>query len=427
MKTPYNPFEIAQKQFDQAADFLELDQPVRDFLRHPMREYHFSIPVRLDHGRVKVFRGFRVQHNDARGPCIGGVRFHPQGTIDVTRAAAMWMTWKCAVVDVPLGGSKGGVICDPHDLSKHEQERLCRGWVRQIAKNVGPLMDVPSPDLMTNPQHMLWMLDEFEVIQGAKFPGFITGKPVGLGGSFGQKEATGFGVMIVIREAMKDLGINPQNTLASFQGFGNVAQHAIRLYHQMGGTVACVSCWDHEDRTSYAFLKKGGIELEELLPITNHFGEIDKERAQELGYDLNTGDAWLEQDVDILIPAAIENQIRLDNMEKIHTRVKIVAEAANGSLTPEADSILVDRGIKVIPDLLANSGGVISSYFEQVQSNNNYYWGKDEVLGQLDLKLTTSYIDVSDFAKDHDLSLRDGAYLIAVDRVAHACMDRGWV
>ncbi len=249
----YNLFTIAQKQFDHAAELLELDQATRDLLRLPMREYQFSIPVRMDDGSVKIFRGFRVLHNDARGPGKGGIRFHPQETADTVRALSMWMTWKCAVVNIPLGGAKGGIICDPHDLSLLEQESLCRGWVRQMVKNIGPLSDSPAPDVMTNSQHMLWMLDEYETIRGAKYPGFITGKPVGMGGSLGRVEATGYGVIITVREAMKELGINIQDTTASFQGFGNVSQYAIELYQQMGGTSICVSCWNQEDQRSYSF------------------------------------------------------------------------------------------------------------------------------------------------------------------------------
>lgn len=426
-KVSYNPFEVAQEQFDRTADLLELDQATRDLLRYPLREYHFSIPIHMDDGSVKVFRGFRVQHNDARGPGKGGVRFHPQETVDTVRALSMWMTWKCAVVDIPLGGSKGGVICDPHDLSLLEQERLCRGWVRQIAKSVGPLSDAPAPDVMTNAQHMLWMLDEYEAIHGEKYPGFITGKPVGMGGSLGRVEATGYGVMITIREAMKELNIEVGNTTASFQGFGNVSQYAIELYEQMGGTATCVSCWDHHDQKAYSYRKKDGIDLQELQLITNHFGEIDKEKAQDLGYDLLPGDAWIEQNVDILVPAALENQITAENVEKIAKRVKIIAEGANGPTTPEADQVLASRGILVVPDFLANAGGVTVSYFEQVQSNTNYYWSKEEVLGKLDVTMTNAYIDVSDFANSRDLYMRDAAYMISVDRVARACQARGWI
>ncbi len=423
----YNPYKMAQKQFDNAAELLELDQATRDFLRVPLREYQFTIPVRMDDGSVKVFRGFRVQHNDARGPSKGGIRFHPQETIDTVRALSMWMTWKCAVVDIPLGGGKGGVICDPHDLSLQEQERLCRGWVRALAKNIGPLSDVPAPDVMTNSQHMLWMLDEYEAIRGAKYPGFITGKPVGMGGSLGRTEATGYGVMITVREAMKELGLDLGNTTASFQGFGNVSQYAIELYQQMGGKPVCVSCWNQQERKAYSFVKKDGFDLQTLMSITDQFGEIDKNKVQDLGFEVLEGSAWLEQEVDLLVPAALENQITGENVKTISNRVKIIAEGANGPTTPEADVVLKERGVLVIPDFLANAGGVTCSYFEQVQSNQNYYWAKEETLGKLDLKMTNAYLAVSEFARKNKLYLRDAAYMISVDRVAQACHARGWV
>jgi glutamate dehydrogenase (NAD(P)+) len=423
----FNPYAMAQAQFDKVADILELDQATRELLRNPMREYHFNIPVRMDDGSFKVFRGFRVQHNDARGPGKGGIRFHPQETIDTVRALSMWMTWKCAVVDIPLGGSKGGVVCDPHNLSLREQEQICRGWVRQISRDLGPVNDVPAPDVMTNAQHMLWMLDEFEVLHGGKNPGFITGKPVGMGGSLGRTEATGYGVIFTVREALKELGIRPEDTLASVQGFGNVSQYAIQLYNQLGGKVICVSSWDQEDQTSYSFYKKTGVNLEELWKITDRFGGINKNKAKDLGYQVLPGEAWIEQDVDILIPAAIEHQITADNVKKIGKRVKIIAEGANGPTTPEADKVIHERGIFLIPDFLANAGGVTCSYFEQVQSNMNYYWEKDEVLGKLDLKMTAAYLSVSELARKRKLFMRDAAYVISVSRVAQACKDRGWV
>ncbi len=423
----FNPFAMAQAQFDKVADILELDQATRDLLRNPMREYHFNIPVRMDDGSFRVFRGFRVQHNDARGPGKGGIRFHPQETVDTVRALAMWMTWKCAVVDIPLGGSKGGVVCDPHNLSLREQEQICRGWVRQISQDVGPVNDVPAPDVMTNAQHMLWMLDEFEVLHKGKYPGFITGKPVGMGGSLGRTEATGYGVIFTVREALKELGIKPENTIASVQGFGNVAQYAIQLYQQLGGKVICVSSWDQEDQTSYSFVKKSGINLEELLKITDRFGGINKAKAKSLGYEVLPGEVWIEQDVDILIPAAIENQITSENVNKISRQVKIIAEGANGPTTPEADKVIQERGIFLLPDFLANAGGVTCSYFEQVQSNMNYYWEKDEVLGKLDVKMTSAYLAVSELARKRKLFMRDAAYVISVSRVAQACKDRGWV
>jgi glutamate dehydrogenase len=423
---PFNLFEVAQRQFDRAADVLNLNRPTRDLLREPVREYHFSIPVRMDDGEMHIFRGFRIQHNDARGPGEGGIRFHPLETIDTIRALAMWMTWKCAVADLPLGGSMGGVICDPHDLSLTEQERICRGWVRQISRNVGPVWDVAAPDLMTGSQHMLWMLDEYETIYGLRSPGFITGKPVGLGGSLGRVEATGYGVIIAIREALKDLGIKPEKTTASIQGFGRVAQEAIRLYQRLGGTVVCISCWDQKDRTSYAFFNKNGIRLEELLPVTNSFGDINRTEAEKLGYECLPGDAWLEQDVEILLPAAIENQITSENVKNINKRVKILAEGAHGPTNPEADEIINEQGILIIPDLLANAGGVICDYFEQVQGNMNYYWKRDEILGKLDVQMTSAYLSLNDFARKNNIPLRDAAYIIAIDRVAQACHERGW-
>src|SRR5512140_383368 len=253
---------MAQAQFDKVADVINLDAATRDLLRNPIREYSFSIPVRMDDGTTKVFRGFRVQHNDARGPNKGGIRFHPQETLDTVRALGMWMTWKCAVVDIPLGGGKGGVICDPHNLSMREQEQICRGWVRQIARDIGPLTDVPAPDGMTTPQHMLWMLDEFETInKGMHFPGLITGKPTGMGGSLGRTEATGYGLVYALREALKVLGMSAAKTTASVQGFGNVAQYAIQLYTQLGGKVIAVSCWDQQDQTSYTYRKTDGLKF----------------------------------------------------------------------------------------------------------------------------------------------------------------------
>ena len=276
MEKSYNPFENAQAQFDKAAEIIGLDQGTRDLLRQPMREYHVLIPVHMDDGTTKVFKGFRVQHNDAKGPAKGGIRFHPHETADTVRALAMWMTWKCAVVDIPLGGGKGGVICDPHNLSDAEQERLCRGWVRQLAKNMGPEIDVPAPDVMTSARHMLWMLDEFEAVHGSRQPGFITGKPVGMGGSLGRTEATGYGVIYILREALKDLGLKAEETTASFQGFGNVSQYAGILFSQMGGKVIAVSCWDNTDNKSYTIRKKEGLDIEMLKSITNTYGTIDR-------------------------------------------------------------------------------------------------------------------------------------------------------
>lgn len=424
---PFNAFKMAQQQFDGVADKLDLDQATRDLLRNPLREYHFLIPIRMDDGCVKVFQGYRVQHNDARGPAKGGIRFHPQETIDTVRALATWMTWKTSVVDIPLGGGKGGVICDPHNLSMREQEGICRGWVRQIAYNVGPFQDVPAPDVMTSGQHMIWMMDEYETIHNGKYPGFITGKPLGVGGSLGRTEATGYGCVYVMREALHEMGIDIKKTRAAFQGFGNVSQYALELYAKLGGTPICVSCWDQQDQKSYTFRKLSGINLQQLRKITDRFGGIDRKQAKELGYEVIEGGAWIEQDAEILFPAALENQVTSETAPRMHKNVRLIVEGANGPTTPEADEIIKQRGIFVIPDFLANAGGVTCSYFEQVQCNQNYFWTKDEVLAKLDTKMTDAYLKVSALARDRKVYMRDAAYMIAIQRVAEACKLRGWV
>jgi glutamate dehydrogenase (NAD(P)+) len=423
----YNIFDMALKQFERCATLLELDQPTRDFLKTPMREYHFSLPIFMDNGEPVILKSFMVQYNDARGPTKGGVRFHPSETIDTIRALAMWMTWKCAINNLPLGGSSSGVICDPHLFTSAEQERISRGFVRKIAHLSGPKWDVLGPDMMTTPQHMLWMLDEYENIHNKKSPGFITGKPIHHGGSKGRKEAPGYGAMVIVSEVLKDLGIELSKTRASFQGLGMVGQHAAHLYYQMGGTISSIACWNHIDRTAYTFFKKDGIDFDQLISITNQFGEVDKEKAISLGYECLPGDDWLSQDVDILVPAALENQIRQDNFERINPRVKVIIEAANGPIDLEIDSKLNERGIIVVPDILANSGGVICSYFEQVQGNMNYFWSKEEVLSKIATQITSAYIDVSNFAQTYQVSLRDSSYMLAIDRVARACHERSWI
>ena len=423
----YNPFQTAQDEFDRVAVKIDLDPAVRALLRNPLREYHFSIPVRMDDNRVEVFRGYRVQHNDARGPCKGGIRFHPQETADTVRALSMWMTWKCAVADLPLGGGKGGVVCDPHNLSPREQEALCRGWIRQVARNVGPVQDVPAPDVMTTSQHMLWMLDEYETIHGIHAPGALTGKPVGMGGSLGRTQATGYGVVYTLREALRELDIDPAQTTASVQGFGNVAQYAIELYHRIGGKTVCVSCWDQREQAAYALYRSEGIGLKELKGITDAFGGIDLARARDLGYEVLEGDDWIDRDVDVLMPCALENQITSETAKRISSQVKVIAEGANGPTTPGADEVLKERGIFVIPDFLANAGGVTCSYFEQVQSNLNYYWELGEVLSKLDVKMTAAFSDVYEMSQRSRVCMRDAAYMVAINRVATACRDRGWV
>lgn len=423
----YNPYVTAQTQFDSVAHMIGLDQSVRELLRQPSREFHFTIPVKMDDGTTKIFNGYRIQHNDARGPSKGGIRFHPAETVDTIRALAMWMTWKCAVVDIPLGGGKGGVICDPRTLSKGEQERLCRGYIRQIAKNISPVVDVPAPDVMTNPQYMLWMMDEYEVIRGGHYPGVITGKPVGMGGSLGRTEATGYGVIYCLREALKTLNIDIASTKASIQGCGNVAEYAARLYTQMGGTIVAISRWDQRDKKSYTIRKADGLDIEQVVNIKDSSGAIDRVKIQKLGYELLDGDAWLAQDVEILLPCALENQLTPETFSQVSPRVKVICEGANGPTTPDCDELIADRDIYLIPDFLCNAGGVTCSYFEQIQSNTNNYWTKEEVLEKLDAKMTTAFHAVHQLAQEKGLYLRDAAYVIAINRVVEAVKLRGWV
>lgn len=423
----YNPYVSAQTQFDNVANLIDLDQATRELLRQPSREFHVTIPVKMDDGTTKIFNGYRIQHNDARGPAKGGIRFHPQETIDTIRALSLWMTWKCAVVDIPLGGAKGGIICDPHNMSMAEQERLCRGYVRQLSKVMGPVCDVPAPDVMTNGQHMLWMMDEYETIHGGHYPGTITGKPVGMGGSLGRTEATGYGVIYTLREALKTLNIDIDTTTASIQGFGNVAEYAARLYTKLGGKIIAISCWDNEEKKSYTYRNTDGIDVEQLVPIKNSFGSINKQKALDMGYELLDGEEWIAQDVDILLPCALENQITPPALAKISDKVKVICEGANGPTTPDSDEIIKEKNIYLIPDFLCNAGGVTCSYFEQVQCNMNYFWPKEEVLEKLDQKMTSAFHAVHNLSRDKKLYMRDAAYVIAINRVADAVKLRGWV
>ncbi len=428
MASQTNAFEMAQRQFDRVADLLKLDQSVRELLRWPMREYAFRIPVRMDDGSMRVFQGFRVQHNDARGPNKGGIRFHPAETIDTVRALATWMTWKCAVADIPLGGGKGGVVVDPATLSVGEKERLCRGWVQVMWKNIGNRQDVPAPDVGTTPQMMGWMMDEYSKLVGEYTPGVITGKPVGGGGSLGRKEATGFGVVYTVREALKHLNIDPKTVTVALQGFGNVSQFAaIGMIEHLGSTVVAVSCWDRDDNTSYTFYKKDGIDPHFLMSITDQYGTIDKNAARDAGYSIEDGGAWITKDVDVLIPAALEGQITAETVQLIHPSVKLIAEGANGPTTPEADEVIKNRGIFDVPDFLCNSGGVTVSYFEGVQNDMNFYWTKDEVLEKLDTKMTQAFNSVLDMSLRENVYTRDAAYMVAIDRVVKAMQLRGWI
>src|SRR3990170_8328199 len=331
MSGQINAFEMAQKQFDGVAKQLNLDPQIAEVLRWPMREFSFRIPVRLDDGSLKVFQGFRVQHNDARGPHKGGIRFAANETMDTVRALATWMTWKCAVADIPLGGGKGGIIVDPSTLSVNEKERLCRGWVRAMWKNIGPRNDVPAPDVGTTPQMMAWMMDEYSRLVGQYTPGVFTGKPVGAGGSLGRTEATGYGVIYVVREAMKHLGMDPKASVAAIQGFGNVAQYAaIGFKEMLGGQVTCVSCYDGGDKKNYTFSHPSGVDARFLQSITDQYGTVDKAKAKAAGYVIEDGDAWITKEADVLIPAAIEGQVTGETASKMHKRVRLIAEGANG-------------------------------------------------------------------------------------------------
>ncbi|MFN8596378.1 MAG: Glu/Leu/Phe/Val dehydrogenase [Anaerolineae bacterium] len=428
MSESKNPFEIAQAQFDKGADLLGLTDDVRALLRWPLREFHFRIPVKMDDGSVRVFSGYRVQHNDARGPNKGGIRFHPNETIDTVRALATWMTWKCAVADIPLGGGKGGVIVNPATLSVTEKERLCRGWVNQMWKNIGPRMDVPAPDVGTTPQMMAWMMDEYSKLVGNFTPGVFTGKPVDMGGSLGRTEATGYGVIYTVREAMKHLGIDPKSSVAAIQGFGNVAQYAaIGFVQMLGGKVACVSCWDNGDKKPYTYSHPDGVDPIFLQSITDQYGTIDATKAKAAGYVQEDAMAWIDKEADVLIPSALENMITSETAPRIHKRVKIIAEGANGPTTLEGDAVIKERGIFVIPDFLCNAGGVTTSYFESVQNDMNFYWSKQEVLDRLDHKMTKAFHDVLEMSVDRGVYMRDAAYLVAIDKVVKSMRLRGWV
>jgi glutamate dehydrogenase len=428
MSVEINAFQMAQKQFDSVASILNLDPGVREVLRWPMREYSFRIPVRMDDGSLCVFQGFRVQHNDARGPNKGGIRFHPAETFDTVRALATWMTWKCAVADIPLGGGKGGVICDPSTLSPNEKEQICRGWVGAMWKNIGPRNDVPAPDVGTTPQMMGWMTDEYSRLVGQYTPGVFTGKPLGGGGSEGRTEATGYGVIYTIREALNHLKMDSRKAVAAIEGFGNVAQYAaIGFVDMLGGKVACVSCWDRHDKKSYTYSHKQGVDPRFLLTIVDQYGTVDKKAAEEAGYVIEDGDAWITKEADVLIPAAIEGHVNAETIKKMSSRVRIVAEGANGPCTPEADEFFKENKIFNIPDFLCNAGGVTTSYFEQVQNDMNFYWTKKEVLEKLDTKMTNAFNAVLETGEKEGLYMRDAAYIVAISRVVKAMELRGWL
>ncbi len=416
MRENLNPFAIAQSQLDKAAEILQLDPTMHAFLREPMREFHFTIPVKMDDGSTRIFKGFRVQYNDARGPNKGGIRFHWEETIDTVRALAAWMTWKTAVVDIPLGGGKGGVICDPRELSETELERLARGYMRNIARYVGLTNDVPAPDVYTNPRIMAWMMDEYEILKGTKEPGVITGKPLELGGSAGRGDATARGGIYVVREAAKTLGINLQGATAAIQGYGNAGTFAHKLAEEiLGLKVVAVS------DSRGGIYNANGLSAAETMALKAQSGSVINAK----GVDQITNEELLELDVDVLFPAALENVITARNADNI--KAKISAELANGPTTPEADEVLFQNGVYVIPDFLCNAGGVTVSYFEMVQNAYQFYWPEEMVHERLDQKMTKAYHAVHQMAQAKKVNNRVAAYLVAVDRVARAVQLRGWV
>jgi glutamate dehydrogenase (NAD(P)+) len=411
-----NPFGIAQRQLDTAAEILKLDPGMHAFLREPIRELHVSLPVRMDDGSVKVFKGFRVQYNDARGPTKGGIRFHPEETIDTVRALAAWMTWKCAIMDLPLGGGKGGVVCSPKTMSKNELERLSRTYIRQVGRILGPQMDIPAPDVYTDAQIMAWMMDEFSAMKGQNVPGVITGKPLCLGGSCGRNDATARGGMYALREAAKVLGVDLKGKTAAIQGYGNAGHFAHELAQELLGLkVVAVS-----DSKGGIYNEKG-LDLEEVSVHKGNTGSV----VNLPGHRNITNQELLALDVMVLFPAALENQITGQNAADV--KAKILAELANGPTTPEADAILHNNGVFIIPDFLCNAGGVTVSYFEQVQNAYNYYWPVEEVHEKLDEKMTAAFHSMYEMAQAYKVNNRVAAYLVAVSRVAEAVRMRGWV
>ena len=411
-----NPFKMVQRQLDECAGTLNLDPNVHKILSHPMREIHLNLPVKMDDGSIRVFQGFRVQYNDARGPTKGGIRFHSEETIDTVRALAAWMTWKCALLDLPLGGAKGGVICNPKEMSDGELERLSRAYINQVSRFIGPDKDIPAPDVYTNPQTMAWMMDEYSKIAGKNTFGVITGKPLAIGGSAGRVDATARGGMYTIREASDECGLDLDGATVAVNGYGNAGYYAAKLCKTMfGSKVVAVS-----DSTGGIYRKEG------LDP--DAVNEYKSQSRSVVGFPRTksiSNKELLELDVDILIPASLENVITEKNAPDI--KAKIVAELANGPTTPEADAILYKKRIHVIPDFLCNAGGVTVSYFEMVQNFYSFYWEEEEVYQRLDKKMTTAYHSVLHTAKHYKIDMRQAAYVVAVGRVAEAMRLRGWI
>ena len=411
-----NPFTIAQQQLDMAAERLGLDAATHELLRWPQRELVVTIPVQMDDGQVKIFRGYRVQYNTARGPGKGGIRWHPDETIDTVRALSAWMTWKTAVVDIPLGGAKGGVTCNPKQMSETEKQRLARAYIRAVADVLGVSQDVPAPDVYTTPQIMAWMMDEYETITREHHPGVITGKPLPLGGSEGRGDATARGGVYVTREAAKALGIDLQKKAMAIQGFGNAGQHAALLGEELLG-LRLVAASDSKG----GIVNLKGLSARQVVDYKLKTGSLQGFP----GAESLSNEALLELDVTVLFPAALESVITVANAARIKARIS--CELSNGPTTPEADEILHESGVFVVPDFLANAGGVTVSYFEQVQNTYNFYWPRAEVQQRLDEKMTRAFHGVYQMYQKEKVPMRQAAYLVSVARVAEACKLRGWV
>lgn len=409
-----NPYDIVKQQIDRAAQLLGVDDGIVNILKKPARVLSVSFPVKMDDGSIRVFEGFRSQHNDALGPTKGGIRFHPDVTMDEVKALSMWMTFKCSVIGLPFGGGKGGVICDPRELSKAELQRVSRGYIEAISSLIGPDKDIPAPDVYTNPQVMGWMVDSFSRLNGAFSPSVITGKPLILGGSEGRNEATARGCVYTIVEAMNDLNKPMENATVAVQGFGNAGRIAAKLLHELGCRIVAVS------DSQGAVYDPDGLELEPLEQCKDS-GTV---RQYPAPYTIEL-EELLELDVDILIPAAMENSITSQNAPRV--KATIIAEAANGPTTPEADRILSENDVLVIPDILANAGGVTVSYFEWVQNLMNYYWKEEEVNEKLRDMMVTAYRKVVKAAKEYDTDLRTGAFIVSLQHVIEAMIARGWV
>jgi glutamate dehydrogenase (NAD(P)+) len=406
-------FATAQSQFEIAADRLRLNPSVRAVLREPRRELTVHFPVELDDGTVKVFTGYRVQHNLSRGPAKGGIRYHPTVNLDEAKALAMWMTWKCAVVRIPYGGAKGAVVCNPKEMSLRELERMTRRYATEISILLGPESDIPAPDLNTNAQTMAWIMDTISMHQGYSVPGVVTGKPIAIGGSEGRQEATGRGLVYCVQEAAKSLKMDLRGARVALQGFGNVGEAAARFLAEAGARVIAIG---DSEGTIY---RGDGIDLSLARRTRQETGSIvGTPRTERIGHD-----DLFEADCDILVPAAIEGQITARNAGRV--RAKLIAEGANGPTTPEADQILRDRGVTIIPDILCNAGGVTVSYFEWVQDREAFFWTMEEINARLRRIMTRAFDDTLRMSREHEIDLRTAAYMLAVGRVAEATLTRG--